>query len=155
MLDPPDFGHGLVLTPHSYQVTGITQLTGNIILNAEGDANAVFVIKINGSLTTGASSKLLLINGAQAKNVYWKVDGAVDIYSNSVFNGTLVVAGAISLETGDTLNGRALTINGAIAINGSYVKITPNACVAPAINGILHACPGSTTALTDTTLGGL
>src|ERR1019366_668319 len=154
LLDPPDFGHGLVLTPHSYQVTGITQLTGNIILNAEGDANAVFVIKINGAFTTGTLSRVMLINGAQAKNVYWKIDGAVDIYSNSVFNGTLVDAGAISLETGDTLNGRALTINGAIAINGSYVKITPNSCVAPVIGGTMHVCPGATTILTDSTLGG-
>ncbi len=154
LLDPPDFGHDLVLTPHSYQLTGITQLTGSLYLNAEGDANAVFVIKISGSFTTGTLSKIVLINGAQAKNVYWKIDGAVDIYSNSVFNGTLVVAGAISLETGDTLNGRALTINGAIAINGSYVKITPKACTAPIIGGVKHACVGSTSTLTDSTLGG-
>jgi len=154
LLDPPDFGHGLVLTPHAYQVTGITQLTGNIILNAEGDANAVFVIKINGSFTTSVSSKVILINGAQAKNVYWKIDGAVDIYSNSVFNGTLVVAGAISLETGDTLNGRALTINGAIAINASYVDITATNCVAPAITGTMNVCPGGTTTLSDTSAGG-
>ncbi len=154
LLNPPDFGHDLVLTPHSYQITGITQLTGNLYLNAEGDPNAVFVIKINGSLTTGTLSNIVLINGAQAKNVYWKVDGAVDIYSNSVFNGTLVVAGAISLETGDTLNGRALTINGAIAINGSYVKITPNACTAPLPGGIKHTCVGSTSMLTDSTPGG-
>ncbi len=154
LLDPADFGHGLVLTPHSYQITGITQLTGNLYLNAEGDANAVFVIKINGSLTTSTISKIVLLNGAQAKNVYWKVDGAVDIYFNSVFNGTMVVAGAISLETGDTLNGRAMTINGAIAINQSYVEITAAACAAPPIGGTLHACPGASSVLTDATSGG-
>ena len=154
LLDPPDFGHGLVLTPHSYQVTGITQLTGNLYLNAEGDANAVFVIKINGSFTTSTFSKIILLNGAQAKNVYWKIDGAVDIYSNSVFNGTMVVAGAISLETNDTLNGRALTINGAIAINGSYVDITPSACSAPLISGTKNVCAGGTTVLSDSTTGG-
>ncbi len=31
LLDPSDFGHGLVLTPHSYQVTGVTSFTDNII----------------------------------------------------------------------------------------------------------------------------
>jgi len=154
LLDPADFGHGLVLTPHSYQVTGITNLTGNIILNAEGDANAVFVIKINGAFTTSTLSDIVLENGAQAKNVYWKVDGAVNIFSNSVFNGTIVAAGAITLNTGDTLNGRALTINGAIAINGSYVDITPVPCVAPAIDGAMSVCPGSTTILSDSTTGG-
>jgi len=154
LLDPSDFGHDLVLTPHSYQITGITPLTGNLYLNAEGNPNAVFVIKINGAVTSSTLSHIMLINGTQAKNVYWKIDGAVDIFSNSVFNGTMVVGGAISLETGDTLNGRALTINGAIAINGSYVKITPRACTAPVIGGVMHACVGSTSTLTDSTPGG-
>jgi uncharacterized protein YjdB len=154
LLDPADFGHDLVLTPHSYQVTGITQLTGNLILNAEGNPNAVFVIKINGALTTSTLSRIILINGTKAKNVYWKVDGAVDIFSNSVFNGTLVVAGAISLETGDTLDGRALTINGAIAINGSYVNNNPPPCVAAPIAGLHQVCVGNTILLSDADNGG-
>lgn len=154
LLDPANLGHDLVLTPHAYQITGITQLTGNLILNAEGNPNAVFVIKINGSFTTGSLARILLTNGTQAKNVYWKVDGAVDIFSNSVFNGTLVVAGAITLNTGDTLNGRAMTINGAIAINGSYVNTTPAACIAAPITGMQPTCTGSTTTLSDADAGG-
>ena len=154
LLDPTNFGHDLVLTPHSYQITGITQLTGNIILNAEGDINAVFVIKINGSFTTGTLSRVILRNGAQAKNVYWKIDGAVDIFSNSLFNGTLVVAGAIALETGDTLNGRAFTINGAIAINGSYVNNNPPPCNASPITGTQQVCQGLTTVLADADTSG-
>ncbi|MCW3124045.1 MAG: hypothetical protein JWQ38_3537 [Flavipsychrobacter sp.] len=154
LLDPANLGHDLVLTPHAYQITGITQLTGNLILNAQGNPNAVFVIKINGSFTTGSLSKIILTNGTQAKNVYWKVDGAVNVFSNSVFNGTLVDAGAITLNTGDTLNGRAMTINGAIAINGSYVNTTPATCVGAPITGIQPTCTGSTTTLSDADAGG-
>ncbi len=155
LLDPADFGHDLVLTPHSYQITGITQLTGNFFLNAENDANAVFVIKINGAFTTSTLSRVILMNGAQAKNVYWKVDGAVDIFSNSVFNGTIVGAGAISLETGDTLNGRALTINGAVAINGSYINFATPPCIASPITGTPQVCPGFTTTLSDIDASGV
>lgn len=154
LLDPANLGYNLVLTPHSYQITGITQLTGSLILNAQGNPNAIFVIKINGSFTTGTLSKIVLTNGTQAKNVYWKIDGAVNVFSNSVFNGTLVVAGAITLNTGDTLNGRAMTINGAVAINGSYINITPLACVAAPITGNTTVCEGSTTTLSDADLGG-
>ncbi len=154
LLDPADFGHDLVLTPHAYQMTGITQFTGNVYLNAEGDANAVFVIKVNGSFTSDVLAKVMLINGAQAKNVYWKIDGAVDLFSGTLFNGTMVVAGAISLETGDTLIGRALTINGAVAINASYIGATPSVCTAPPISGTKNICPGNTTVLTDATTGG-
>ena len=155
LLDPANLGHDLVLTPHSYQITGITQLTGNIILNAEGNPNAVFVIKINGSFTTGSLAKIMLINGTQAKNVYWKIDGAVNVFSNSVFNGTLIVSGAITLNTGDTLNGRAMTINGAIAINGSYVNTTSSPCVVAPITGMQPACVGSTMTLSDADAGGI
>ena len=156
LLDPSNFGYNLILTPHTYHMGAAVAFTGNIYLNAENDPNAVFVIQINGTLTTGTTSKVILINGAQAKNVYWKVDGAVHIYDNSLFNGTLVGAGAITLNTGDTLNGRVLTINGAIAINGSDLNNNPVAtCIAAPINGLNTVCVSATTVLTDADAGGL
>ncbi len=149
LLDPANFGFDLVLTPHTYRLNAATVLTGNVYLNAQGNPDAVFIIQVNGAFTTGTSSKIILINGAQAKNVYWKINGATHIYDNSVFNGTIVGAGAITLNTGDTLNGRALTINGAIEINGSYVTIIDALCVASAITGANPFCVGSTITLSN------
>ena len=40
-----------------------TTFTDTVYLNAMGNANAVFVIKIYGALTTSTYSKVLLING--------------------------------------------------------------------------------------------
>ena len=123
LLYPAQFGNNLVLTPHTYLMNAATSFNGTVFLNAQGNADAVFVIKINGALTTSTFSKVELINGTQAKNVYWKIDGAVNINDNSIFNGTIVANnGAIDLKTGTTLTGRALTTNGAIstsAINAS------------------------------------
>jgi uncharacterized protein YjdB len=155
LLDPANFGYDLVLTPHTYNLTGApTTLTGSIYLNAQGNPNAVFVIKMAGAFITGTSSKIILVNGAQAKNVYWKISGATHIFDNSLFNGTIVGAGAITLNTGDTLNGRAMTINGAIAINGSYVTTTPAPCVASSITGTTQVCQGGTTTLANVDTGG-
>jgi len=116
LLYPAQFGRNLVLTPHTYIMNGATTFTDSLYLNAEGNYNAVFVIKIKGALSTSTYSKVLLINGTQAKNVYWSVDGAVSINDYSVFNGTIVCNnGAINLTTGVTLNGRALTTDGALS----------------------------------------
>jgi hypothetical protein len=116
LLYPAQFGRNLVLTPHTYIMKAAAHLTDSVYLNAEGNADAVFVIKITGALTTSTYSKVLLINGAQAKNVYWLVEGAVSINNYSVFCGTIVCNnGALgAINTGVILNGRALTTSGAL-----------------------------------------
>ena len=115
LLYPAQFGNNLVLTPHTYLMNAATLLTGSLYLDAENNANAIFVIQINGALSTTASSSVILINGAQAKNVYWEVQGAVTINNNSTFCGNIVCnIGAISLGSGVNLNGRALTAAGII-----------------------------------------
>ena len=116
LLYPVQFGNNLVLTPHTYLLNAATVLTDTVTLNAMGNVNAVFVIKINGALTTSTYSKVKLINGAQAKNVYWKIEGAVSINNYSVFRGTIICNnGALgALNTGVILDGRALTTAGAL-----------------------------------------
>ncbi|CAN5893473.1 hypothetical protein BH11BAC7_BH11BAC7_11060 [soil metagenome] len=117
LLYPSQFGRNLVLTPHTYRMNAAVTFTDTLYLNALGNANAVFVIQVNGAFSTSVYSKVILINGAQAKNVYWKIEGAVTIDSYSVFNGTIICNnGALgSINTGVTLNGRALTTTGAIS----------------------------------------
>lgn len=124
LLYPAQFGNNLVLTPHTYLMNAATTFTGNVYLNAQGNANAVFVIKINGALSTSTFSKVILMNGTQAKNVYWKIEGAANINGFSIFNGTMVVNnGAINLSTGDSINGRILTTNGALTTSAVVVTL--------------------------------
>jgi len=131
LLYPAQFGNNLVLTPHTYYMNAAATFTDTLYLNALGNANAVFVIQINGALSTSVYSKVLLINGAQAKNVYWKVEGAVTINNYSVFCGTIICNNAAlgAINTGVTLNGRALTTAGALtttAINAVAPAIPAN-----------------------------
>ena len=129
LLYPAQFGHNLVLTPHTYLLDAATVFTDSLYLNALGNEDAVFVIKINGALSTGTYSKVLLINGAQAKNVYWKIEGAVSINNYSVFKGTIVCNnGALgALKTGVVLDGRALTTTGALTTAAISITI-PTDC---------------------------
>jgi len=138
LLYPEQFGRNLVLTPHTYIMKAAAVFTDSLYLNAQGNPNAVFIIKINGALTTSTYSKVLLINGAQAKNVYWKIEGAVSINNYSVFCGTIVCNnGALgAINTGVVLNGRALTTTGALT-SASITSIMPINCSvtdAPTVN---------------------
>jgi gliding motility-associated-like protein/uncharacterized repeat protein (TIGR01451 family) len=128
LLYPAQFGNNLVLTPHTYLMNSACTFTDTLYLNAEGNPNAVFFIHINGALSTSVYSKVNLINGAQSKNVFWEVNGAVTINDYSIFRGTIICDnGAMSLNTGVMLDGRALTTTG--ALNTSAIDaIMPLGC---------------------------
>jgi len=142
---PAQLGNNLVLTPHTYLLNAAASLTDSLYLNALGNSNAVFVIKINGALTTGTYAKIKLINGAQAKNVYWMIEGAVNINNYSEIIGTIICHdGALgALNTGVVLNGRALTTAGAITTTAmtAVASILPTDC---ATVGIATFDAGST-----------
>ena len=134
LLYPAQFGGNLVLTPHTYHLNAATVLTNNVTLNAQGNADAVFVIKIKGALSTSTYAKVILTNGAQAKNVYWMIEGAVSINNYSVFSGTIIAHdGAIdAINTGVTLNGRAFTTMGSLTAN-SVTTTAVSTCIATGI----------------------
>jgi len=141
LLYPAQFGNNLVLTPHTYLMNAATVLTDTLYLNAMGNANAVFVLKINGALSTSTHSKIILKNGAQAKNVFWEVNGPVEINDYSVFKGILVANnGAVSLKTGVTLDGRAYTTTGAF----STAAITTTMSSSCTVTDIANVSTGNT-----------
>lgn len=130
LLQPTKFGKNLVLTPHTYLINAATIFTDSVFFNAKGNADAVFVIKIVGAFSTSTYAKVILINGAQAKNVYWLITGAVEINEFSTFKGTIIVNnGAIDLKSNVSLEGRALTTDGAV----TSAAITANGTMIPGI----------------------
>ncbi|MDP2335139.1 MAG: ice-binding family protein [Bacteroidota bacterium] len=134
LLYPVQFGNDLVLTPHTYLLNAATVFTGKLYLNAQGNSNAVFVIKIKGALSTSTYSEVILTNGAQSKNVYWMIEGAVSINNYSVFRGTIICHdGALgAINTGVTLDGRALTTSGSLTTNSVTSTLLSN-CAPTAI----------------------
>lgn len=130
LLYPAQFGNSLVLTPHTYIMNAATVFTDTLFLNSEGNNDAVFVIKINGALITSTYAVVKLTNGTKAENVFWLVEGAVEINDYSTMVGTVISNnGAVSLTTGATIDGRALTTTGAVgtaAINAVSATIPSN-----------------------------
>jgi len=116
LLFPALFGNNLVLTPHTYIMNGAVTFTDTVFLNAEGNPNAVFVIQVKGAFSTSTYSNVVLMNGTRVENVFWMVDGAVEINDFSLFNGTIICNnGAMDINIGVNLYGRALTTTGALS----------------------------------------
>lgn len=119
-------GSNQVLTANIYCLPAASNLIGNLILDGQGNPNALFIIKINGALTTSVFSNIVLINSADAANIYWQINGLFSLGDNSVFIGTVVSDGAINLLDGSSLEGRGLSRAGAISLSNNSVSLTPN-----------------------------
>ncbi|GAB3873902.1 hypothetical protein GCM10028824_26270 [Hymenobacter segetis] len=124
-------GSGQVLTAGTYRIGAATALAGNMNLDGEGNPNAVFIIKIDGPLSVAAASNVRLINSTAWENVYWVVNGQVDIGANAAFKGIILGNGGINLLTNATLQGRGLTRAGAITLTNNIVTTSSVATPLP------------------------
>ncbi len=115
-------GNGQVLYSKTYGREDLTTISGNLTFDAEGDPDAIFVVKIRAALNVSAFTHIRLANGAKALNIYWAVDGAVSVLDSSVFLGTVIANGAIHFYGGSTLEGSALAVVGAITLAGNSVS---------------------------------
>jgi hypothetical protein len=117
---------GLVLAPGVYTSAGGTfaLTSGNLSLDAQGDVNAVWVFQSTSALTIGLPAtprSVLLINGAQARNVFWQVGSAARIEDGSNMVGTIIAPAGVTVSTAGqtaqtTLVGRAIGLTASVTL---------------------------------------
>lgn len=111
---------GETLVPGLYksQSTMLIQ-DGNLILDAQGDVNAVWIFQIASGLNTlgGNGGNVILTNGAQAKNIFWQVGNSVAIGEGTTFNGSIIALNTITMNIGSTINGRLLARHNSVYVN--------------------------------------
>jgi type VI secretion system secreted protein VgrG len=126
-LTDKDLG-GRALTPNVYCFDTSAQLTGDLVLDAQGDPLAVWVFQMGSTLTTDSASSVAVINGGNALNVFWQVGSSATLGTGTRFIGNILAYASITLNTGASLIGRALALNGAVTLNtnGSpFITNTP------------------------------
>jgi hypothetical protein len=101
-------------------------LTGTLTLDAAGDPSAVFIFQAASTLITASNSNVALINGASACNVFWQVGSSATLGTGTKFIGNILALTSIALQTGATLDGRALARNAAVTLDTNV--ITNAAC---------------------------
>ncbi len=98
-------------------------VTGDLTLDGGGDVNSTFVFQAGSTLTTAGN--VILINGAQAKNVYFVVGSSATLGVGSAWQGNVIALSSITLNDNVTLTGRALARNGAVTLGNNNVITLP------------------------------
>ena len=120
---PVDLGDGEIggktLAPGLYKASGPLGILTDVTLS--GGPNDVWIFQVGGDLNQAGTTPLapaarvVLTNGAQAKNVFWQVTGddigETDVYigENAHFEGTILVRNQASLGTKATVKGRVFS----------------------------------------------
>jgi hypothetical protein len=120
---------GQTLAPGVYKTTSAQPslgITGNLTLDGGGDSTAVWIFQIVSTLTTAANnSQVILTNGANEHNVFWQVGSSATLGTTTTFAGTIMSEASTSLDTGATLNGRAMALTGAVTLLSNPVNVPP------------------------------
>lgn len=116
--------------PGSYAIQA-----GDLTLDGRGDPNAVWVFQMASTLTVGGPGAAFpqsvhLINGAQAKNVFWQVGSAATINAagGGTMVGTIIAFSGASFSTAGntaltTLDGRVLSLHASVTMVNTRVTV--------------------------------
>ena len=108
------------LGPGVYTVPAAWSIAGTLTLN--GGPTDLFVFRGVGALTTSNHAEIVLTGGATSNNVFWVSQGAISTGTNVTLKGSFIANQAANDPgAGLTLQGRILTINGAISINTATI----------------------------------
>jgi len=118
----------LTLTPGVYRSGVPVQITtGALQLDALGDANAVWIFDIAGTLTTGApGGNISFVGGVgQARNVFWRSSGITTIGPATIFIGNVFAASQVNLLGGAAVTGRLFALTGQVTLISNTVTMPP------------------------------
>jgi hypothetical protein len=129
-------GDGQILFAGVYAVVAALDIAGSLVLDAQGQSDAVFIFQIPSALSlTGTVS---LLNGALASNVFWAVGSSAIITKNSAMTGVVMADQSITMKSGASLNGAALAKVAAVSLDSNSIYLDGQASDA------LATCTGCT-----------
>ncbi|KAK3642444.1 hypothetical protein LTR56_010797 [Elasticomyces elasticus] len=115
---------GKTIVPGVYSFSSSGGLTGNLILDAQGDPNAQFVFQFGSTITTATASSVVLINGAQACNVFWQVGSSATLGTATIFAGVVIAQASITATTGVSLLGGGLyALTAAVTLDTNAIDL--------------------------------
>ena len=121
---------GKTLVPGVY-AGGALQLNGGT-LTLNGTANDVFIFQAASKLDVTSGSKVALIGGASACNVFWQVASSATIGTTVSFVGTVMAYKDITVDNAATVSGRLLARTGQVTMINDLIT-RPTSCATAAV----------------------
>ena len=119
-LSGADLG-GMTLTPGVYRYDTSATSDGVLTLDAQNNPKARFVVQIGTTLIASSNSSVKLINGADARNVYFQVGTSATLGSGSSFIGNILAYASITAVSGTTVTGRLLALTEAVTMDTNKI----------------------------------
>ena len=114
---------GQTLKPGVYNsASGTFQITGTLTLDAQGDPDGIFIFQMAATLITASSSTVSLLGDTSACSVFWQVGSSATLGTNSTFTGNILALTSIQVQTGVTVDGRALARNASVTLDNDTFK---------------------------------
>lgn len=134
--------NGEALTAGLYKWTSAVTITDSISLDGGGDPNSVWVFQIDNRLILENGSGIILTGGAQAQNIFWQTAEGATLGTGSHFEGILLTATDIAVQTGASVNGN-LYAQTAVTLQGnSITQAVPEPAAAMLFLGGTVLCVG-------------
>jgi hypothetical protein len=139
---------GLSLTPGVYCANAF-ELSGTLTLSGSG----VWIFRSAATLITSGTANIV---GGDPCGVWWKVASSATLGANTSLIGSILALTSISMNTGASVNGRALARNGAVTLDHNTISNT--ACASanttgPAVTAVMSTSNVMTPRLPNTGVG--
>lgn len=124
-VDLGDYNSSNALTPGIYKFTSSAQLTNALYLDAQNNANALWVFQIGSTLTTASGSSVNVVNGVLGADygLYWQVGTSATLGTSTAFAGNILADQSVTLNTTATiLCGRAFALNAAVTMDTNTIS---------------------------------
>lgn len=115
---------GLTLGPGVYRSSAVMSNSGNFILDGQNDSSSVFILQTDAAYSPAISSSTTLIRGAQTRNIYWQIGGAMSAGASAILVGNFICAGNITLGAAAVVQGRLIAFQGAINLSANPITTT-------------------------------
>ena len=115
---------GLTLFPGVYTVpAGVSNLTGALTLDGQGNANAAWIFQMPSTLITSPGAVVNVINTGTGAGIYWNVGSSATLDTTTSFEGNILAYASVGLNHAATIGcGRALAQTAEVTMDNNTIN---------------------------------